>query len=116
MKNKKQRKRNVYVIAARIGCRLGMIALTGYFTFRILRFAYEAWETRVKTVGGECCIVPLIILLFWAGWTARKEYTYLKAEQHERKEATPSRRQPLTHLYHTAETQKGQSPKGETLK
>jgi len=34
-------------------------------------------EARTGAPGGEIFILPLIVLLVWSGWTARKEYTDL---------------------------------------
>jgi len=57
--------------------RLGLLVFTAYLTVRLCKVGLETLESRTGAPGGEIFIFPLIILLVWTGWTARKEYTDL---------------------------------------
>lgn len=85
----KRKRRNKALIATLgMGIRIGLIVLTGCFTFRILLSAYEILERRTGAVGGELCIIPLLALLFWAGWTAKREHDEIKEEVKNKKMTT----------------------------
>ena len=83
MDDRTKRRRKAYARAIRVGTKLGLLIFTAYLTVRILKIAIEVMETRAGTFGGEICIIPLITLLIWAGWTARKEYEDLKEGEEE---------------------------------
>ncbi len=72
-----RRRRRATARAVRIGMRLGLLVFTAYLTARLCRAGLEVIESRTGAPGGEIFILPLIILLIWTGWTARKEYTDL---------------------------------------
>lgn len=78
MNNQRKRRRRATANAVRIGLRLGLLVLTAYLTVRLCAAGIEALESRTGAPGGEIFILPLIILLIWTGWTARKEYTDMK--------------------------------------
>jgi len=78
MNNQRKRRRRATSNAVRIGLRLGLLVLTAYLTVRLCTAGIEALESRTGAPGGEIFILPLIILLIWTGWTARKEYADLK--------------------------------------
>ena len=72
-----RRRRRATARAVRIGMRLGLLVFTACLTVRICKIGLETLESRTGAPGGEIFILPLIILLVWTGWTARKEYTDL---------------------------------------
>ncbi len=78
MDDRTKRRRKAYARAIRVGTKLGLLIFTAYLTVRILKIAIEVMETRAGALGGEICIIPLIALLFWTGWTFRKEYESMK--------------------------------------
>lgn len=78
MNNQKKRRRRATANAVRIGLRLGLLVFTAYLTVRLCTAGMEVLESRTGAPGGEIFILPLIILLIWTGWTARKEYTDMK--------------------------------------
>lgn len=78
MNNQRKRRRRATAKAVRIGMRLGLLVFTAYLTVRLCAAGIEVLESRTGAPGGEIFILPLIILLIWTGWTARKEYTDMK--------------------------------------
>ena len=86
MKNQRKRKRRKTARAMTVGIRLGLLVFTAYLTVRLCIAGIETLEARAGAPGGEIFILPLIVLLVWSGWIARKEYTALKeggTKQHE---------------------------------
>lgn len=79
-----RRRRRATARAVRIGMRLGLLVFTAYLTVRLCIAGIETLEARAGAPGGEIFILPLIALLIWAGWTARKEYTDMKAGGEEK--------------------------------
>ena len=73
----KKRRRNKLNLgrAVRGGIRTGILILTTIATVKIAAAGWARLETRLGNPGGELLIAPLFLLLFYAGWTARKEYT-----------------------------------------
>lgn len=70
----------------RAGIRIGVLVLTAMTTVEIARQAWETYQSRTGSPGGEILIFPMMILLFYTGWTARKEWTtfkkaYIQAER-----------------------------------
>lgn len=58
----------------RAGIRVAVFILTVSCTIEIAKLGWNTFQSRTGTPGGEVLILPLIILLFYAGWTARKEW------------------------------------------
>lgn len=81
--DKLKRRRKSTERAIRVGFRLGLLVFTGYLTVRLLTLGLRTLESRAGMPGGELAIVPLIALLLWTGWTARKEYTAFKEGETE---------------------------------
>ena len=75
MNNQRKRRRRATAKAVRIGLRLGLLIFTAYLTVKLCIAGIETLEARTGAPGGEIFILPLIVLLVWSGWTARKEYT-----------------------------------------
>jgi len=84
MNNQRKRRRRATAKAVRIGLRLGLLIFTAYLTVRLCAAGIEVLESRTGAPGGEIFILPLIILLIWTGWTARKEYTDMKSGGEEK--------------------------------
>ena len=78
MNNRRTQKRKANVKAIRIGFRLGLLLFTAYLTVKIAILGLQIAEARTGAPGGEILILPMIALLLWAGWTARKEYDQAK--------------------------------------
>lgn len=91
MKNQKKRSRRADKAAIRIGIRLGLLVFTAIMTVKLCMIGIETLESRTGAPGGEIFILPLIFLLLWAGWTARKEYEELKQEGEQRHEQRTSK-------------------------
>lgn len=69
----------------RAGIQAGVFILTTACTVTIAKLGWETFQSRTGTVGGEVLILPMIILLVYAGWTARKEWTSLMGESEAKK-------------------------------
>jgi len=67
------------------GIQAGVFILTTACTVTIAKLGWETFQSRTGTVGGEVLILPMIILLVYAGWTARKEWTSLMGESEAKK-------------------------------
>lgn len=77
----------------RAGMRTGVLILTATATVKLATLGWKTIEARTGAPGGELLIFPLIGLLFYTGWTARKEWiafkiAYRKAERRERNAST----------------------------
>ena len=86
MNNQRKRNHRKTAKAMTIGIRLGLLVFTAYMTVMLCIEGVKTLESRTGAPGGEIFILPLIVLLVWTGWTARKEYTSLKeggTQQHE---------------------------------
>ena len=93
MNNRKYKKPLRLGRSIRAGIRLGILILTATCTVEIVRLGWKTLQGRVGAPGGELLIFPMIILLFYTGWTARKEWiafkiAYRKAERRERNAST----------------------------
>lgn len=93
MNNKKNKKPLRPGRSIRAGIRLGILILTATCTVKVVRLGWETLQSRTGMPGGELLIFPMLILLFYTGWTARKEWTafkrnYRKAERRERNAIT----------------------------
>jgi len=55
------------------GIRIGVLILTAMCTVEIARMAWETYQSRTGAPGGEILVLPMMILLFYTGWTARGE-------------------------------------------
>lgn len=75
--NQIRRRHKTFAKTVGIGMRLGLLVFTAYLIVRLCKIGLEILESRTGTSGGEVFILPLIILLIWIGWIARKEYTDL---------------------------------------
>lgn len=64
--------------SAKAGIKLGIFILTAICTVEIARLGWETFQSRIGAPGGEVLIFPMIILLFYTGWTARKEWSAFK--------------------------------------
>lgn len=78
MNDRKKRRRKAYVKAIRVGTILGLIVFTAYLTVRLAILALDTLQARAGAAGGEIFVLPMIVLLVWAGWSFRKEYDSLK--------------------------------------
>jgi hypothetical protein len=67
----------------RAGIKLGIFILTAGCTVEITRLGWNAFQSRTGAPGGELLIFPMIILLFYAGWVASKEWEGFKASKKE---------------------------------
>ena len=72
----------------RAGIRIGVLVLTAMTTVEIARQAWETYQSRTGAPGGEILVLPMMILLFYTGWTARGEWidfkrAYREAERRE---------------------------------
>lgn len=70
------------------GIRIGVLILTAMCTVEIARMAWETYQSRTGAPGGEILVLPMMILLFYTGWTARGEWiefkrAYREAERRE---------------------------------
>ena len=64
----------------RVGIKVAVFILTVLGTVEAARIGWNAFQNRTGLPGGEVLILPLIILLFYTGWTARKEWDEFKRE------------------------------------
>lgn len=64
--------------SARAGIRVGVLVLTAMTTVEIARQAWETYQSRTGAPGGEILVLPMMILLFYTGWTARGEWIDFK--------------------------------------
>lgn len=60
------------------GIRIGVLILTAMCTVEIARMALETYQSRAGAPGGEILVLPMMILLFYTGWTARGEWIDFK--------------------------------------
>ena len=60
------------------GFKLGIFILTAICTVEIAKLGWNTFTSRIGAPGGELLIIPLIVLLFYTGWTARKEWAAFK--------------------------------------
>lgn len=60
------------------GIKVGVFILTALCTVEIARLGWVTFQNRIGAPGGEILIIPMMILLFYTGWTARKEWTTFK--------------------------------------
>ena len=86
MNNQRKRNRRKTAKAMTIGIRLGLLVFTAYMTVMLCIEGVKTLESRTGAPGGEIFILPLIVLLVWTGWTARKEYVaFRRAYREERR-------------------------------
>jgi hypothetical protein len=64
--------------SVRTGIRIGVLVLTAMTTVEIARQAWETYQSRTGAPGGEILVLPMMILLFYTGWTARGEWIDFK--------------------------------------
>lgn len=64
--------------SAKAGIKLGIFILTAACTVKIAKLGWETFQNRLGTPGGELLIFPMMILLFYAGWTAKTEWAVFK--------------------------------------
>lgn len=80
----------------RAGLKVGIFILTAVCTVEIAKLGWETFTGRSGAPGGELLIIPLTVLLFYTGWTARKEWAAFKrayrAEERKRYNASSSSR------------------------
>ena len=62
----------------RAGIKIGVLILTAMSTVEIAKMAWETYQSRTGAPGGEILVLPMMILLFYTGWTARGEWIDLK--------------------------------------
>lgn len=63
-----------YRKSIRAGIKVAVFILTVLATVEIARIGWETFQSRAGAPGGEALILPLIVLLFYTGWSARKEW------------------------------------------
>lgn len=78
MNNRKYKKPLRPGRSIRAGIRFGIFILTATCTVQVARLGWKTLESRIGAPGGELLIFPMIILLFYTGWTARKEWIAFK--------------------------------------
>jgi len=61
--------------SAKTGIKLGIFILTAACTVEIAKLGWKTFQSRIGAPGGELLIFPMMILLFYAGWTAKTEWT-----------------------------------------
>ena len=64
--------------SVRAGIRVGVLILTAMCTVEIAKLAWETYQSRAGAPGGEILVLPMMILLFYTGWTARGEWIEYK--------------------------------------
>lgn len=75
----------------RAGMRTGVLILTATATVKLATLGWKTIEARTGAPGGELLIFPLIGLLFYTGWTARKDYVaFRRAYREERRRENAS--------------------------
>ena len=72
----------------RAGIKIGVLILTAMSTVEIAKMAWDTYKSRTGAPGGEILVLPMMILLFYTGWTARGEWiefkrAYREAERRE---------------------------------
>ena len=82
--------------SVKAGIKLGIFTITATCTAKIAKLGWKTFQSRNGALGGEVLILPIMILLFYTGWTARKEWTafkkaYRKAERREYHASSNSR-------------------------
>jgi hypothetical protein len=65
------------------GIRIGVLILTAMCTVEIAKMAWATYQSRTGAPGGEILVLPMMILLFYTGWTARGEWTEFKRAYRE---------------------------------
>ena len=60
------------------GIRIGVLILAAMSTVEIAKLAWETYQSRTGAPGGEILVLPMMILLFYTGWTARGEWIDFK--------------------------------------
>lgn len=64
--------------SARAGIRVGVFILAATCTVEITKLGWKTFQGRIGAPGGEVLIFPMMILLFYAGWAASKEWASFK--------------------------------------
>ena len=78
-----KRKRLKLNRSIRAGIRIGTVILTATATVKLAILGWRTLEARAGAPGGELLILPLIGLLFYTGWTARKDYVAFRRSYRE---------------------------------
>jgi hypothetical protein len=60
------------------GIRIGVLILAAMTIVEIAKLAWETYQSRTGAPGGEILVLPMMILLFYTGWTARGEWAEFK--------------------------------------
>lgn len=82
--NKKANKKPLQLRRSiRAGLKVGIFILTAVCTVEIAKLGWNTFTSRSGAPGGELLIIPLTVLLFYTGWTARKEWTAFKRAYRE---------------------------------
>jgi hypothetical protein len=77
------------------GIRIGVLILAAMTIVEIAKLAWETYQSRTGAPGGEILVLPMMILLFYTGWTARGEWIdFKRALREAEKERTPCKQQP----------------------
>lgn len=50
-----------------------LLLLTGFFTGVMAQESISQLRWRSVAIGGEICLIPMIVLLVWLGWMLRDE-------------------------------------------
>lgn len=66
--------------SVRAGIKVGVFILTAICTVEIAKLGWITFQNRIGAPGGEILIIPMMILLFYSGWTASKEWAELKGD------------------------------------
>ena len=67
------------------GIRIGVLILAAMSTVEIAKLAWETYQSRTGAPGGEILVLPMIVLLFYTGWTARGVWIEFKRALREEK-------------------------------
>lgn len=59
--------------SAIIGIRMGAVIIGAIAAVTLAVIGFQTYQLRTGSPGGEITILPAFILLFWCGWTARRD-------------------------------------------
>jgi len=71
------------------GIRIGVLILAAMTIVEIAKLAWETYQSRTGAPGGEILVLPMMILLFYTGWSARGEWIEFKRTFREAERRLP---------------------------
>jgi len=78
MNNRIKKKPLLIRRSIKAGIRIGVLILAAMTIVEIAKLAWETYQSRAGAPGGEILVLPMMILLFYTGWTARGEWIEFK--------------------------------------